>query len=237
MAKLLLCACGQTPHGCPVSSQAEWFRLAGVVDLIRIVGLELRCIVGLRSYERRREQPLLVDVSLGLDLSTAGRSGRISDSVDYSEVADSITALLRFREYRLLEVAAEEVCALLFAMYPGIQHVTLRLDKPEALQGRARSAAVEITRSRGAFGATEQPTAFGGRTELLRTPEAVVERLRVEAGRELHLRDDQDRLECIAAGTGRGRLATVTAGVVSEYRGGASTLLICRCLALPPEAQ
>ncbi len=206
------------------------------MDLIRIEGLELRCIVGLRSYERRREQPLHVDVSLGLDLSTAGRSGRIGDSVDYSDVADSITALLRFREYRLLEVAAEEVCALLFAIYPRIQHVTLRLDKPEALQGRARSAAVEITRSRGAFGATEEPTSFGGRTELLRASEAVVERLRVEPGCEVKLSDDQDRLECIAEGPGRGRLATVTAGVVSEFRAETSTLLVCRCLALPHDS-
>ena len=125
------------------------------MDLIRIVGLELRCIVGLRSYERHRQQPLHADISLGLDLSSAGRSGKIRDSVDYAEVADSITALLRFREYRLLEVAAEESCALLFATYPAIGQVNLRLDKPEALAGRARSAAVEITRSRGAFAYTQ----------------------------------------------------------------------------------
>jgi FolB domain-containing protein len=84
------------------------------MDQIRVIGLELRCIVGLRSYERRREQPLTVDISLGLDLSSAGRSGQITDSVDYSIVADEVTTLLRFREYRLLEAAAEEAAALLF---------------------------------------------------------------------------------------------------------------------------
>lgn len=47
------------------------------MDVIRIEGLELRCIVGVRSYERRREQPLRIDVRLGLDLSSAGRSGYI----------------------------------------------------------------------------------------------------------------------------------------------------------------
>src|SRR5690606_17575160 len=137
------------------------------MDLIHVKGLELRCIVGIRSYERRREQPLRVDVSLGLDLSTAGRSGRIGDSVDYATVADQVTALLRFREYRLLEVAAEEAAAFLFAAHPALRQVQLRLDKPEALAGRARSAAVEMTRSRGAFGSSEDETPYGSRAELL----------------------------------------------------------------------
>ena len=118
-------ALGQKPPLFPVHrTSVQSFALgddsvhAARMDLIRVVGLELRCIVGVRSYERRREQPLRVDIALGLDLSTAGRSGLIGDSVDYSEVADGITALLRFREYRLLEVAAEEASALLFAAYP-----------------------------------------------------------------------------------------------------------------------
>lgn len=202
------------------------------MDLIRIVGLELRCIVGLRSYERHRQQPLHADISLGLDLSSAGRSGKIRDSVDYAEVADSITALLRFREYRLLEVAAEESCALLFATYPAIGQVNLRLDKPEALAGRARSAAVEITRSRGAFGATEEPTPFGGRTEILRTPEGVIERLRITAGTQVVLSDPNDRLECIASGPKRGRFATVLAGTTSTYQADERDLLLCRCMGL-----
>jgi len=203
------------------------------MDLIRVVGLELRCIVGLRSYERHREQPLHVDISLGLDLSTAGRSGLIGDSVDYSMVADGITSLLRFREYRLLEVAAEEATALLFGSHSVIQQVSLRLDKPEALAGRARSAAVEITRSRGAFGATEEPTPFGGRVELLRTPEAVVERIRIAPGEKVVFEDAHDRLESIASGPGRGRLQTVPAGTVSSYEADSTPLVICRCIALP----
>src|SRR5262245_40482965 len=99
------------------------------MDTIRIDGLELRCIVGVRSYERRREQPLRIDIRLGMDLRVAGRSGRISDTADYSRVADEVTALLRFREYRLLEVAAEEAAAMLLGVHPALQEVGIRLDK------------------------------------------------------------------------------------------------------------
>ncbi len=202
------------------------------MDLIRVVGLELRCIVGVRSYERRREQPLGVDISLGLDLSTAGRSGLISDSVDYSAVADGITALLRFREYRLLEVAAEEAAALLFATYPGIGQVSLRLDKPEALAGRARCASVEILRSRGAFGATEELTDFGGRVELLRSSEAIVERVRIEPGARAEFEDELPRLESVIAAP-QAHFSQLKAGQKSMYAAEQAALSVSRCVALP----
>ena len=107
------------------------------MDWIRVEGLAVRCIVGLRSYERHREQPIDLDVALGLDLSGAGRTGRIGESADYSRVADETAAILRFREYRLLEVAAEELAAYLFAAHPTVRQVALKLGKPEALGGRA----------------------------------------------------------------------------------------------------
>ncbi len=207
------------------------------MDQIRVVGLELRCIVGIRSYERRREQPLRVDIALGLDLSTAGRSGQISDSVDYAMVADQLTLLLRFREYRLLEVAAEEAAAFLFAAHPAIQQVQLRLDKPEALAGRARSAAVEMIRSRGAFGASEETTEYGGCTELLRSPEGVVERLRLDPGKSVTLEDEHRRLEFVLSGAGKGKLTTYASGEPSHYFAESGTpTQVCRCVALvdPP---
>ena len=203
------------------------------MDLIRVVGLELRCIVGVRSYERRREQPLRVDISLGLDLSTAGRSGLISDSVDYSAVADDITALLRFREYRLLEVAAEEAAAILFSAYPAIGQVSLRLDKPEALAGRARCASVEILRSRGAFGVTEELTPYGGRTELLRSSEAIIERLRIDPQKQVTFEDEHARLERLVSGSSTPHFSEVKAGERSVFAAEQSVLSVSRCVAFP----
>ncbi len=210
------------------------YRLSAM-DLIRIDGLELRCIVGLRSYERKRQQPLSLDISLGLDLSSAGRSGRIIDTADYSRVADEITALLHFREYRLLEVAAEEAAALLFASHQPVQQVRIRMDKPEALAGRARSAAIEITRSRGAFGATEEPTFYGGKTTLLQEAEGAIELLRIAPGCEVELSDNARRLEVTRGkGSGDGGESagpiTYERGQVSHYSAGQLGLWICRCL-------
>lgn len=212
------------------------------MDLIRIEGLELRCIVGIRSYERHREQPIRVDITLGLDLSAAGRSGRIADSADYARVADAATSLLRFREYRLLEVAAEETAAMLFAAYPFIKLVRIRMDKPEALAGRARTAAVEIERTRGAFGSVETQTPYGSKTELLLSSEASIEQLRVQGGSEIVLDDPSPRLEWIVRGrseTGIFDARTPTrraAGeVVRLLAHGEEPALIVRCVLAPAD--
>jgi len=205
------------------------------MDSIRIDGLELRCIVGLRSYERRHEQPLKLDLRLGLDASSAGRSGRIADTIDYSRVADEITALLQFREYRLLEVLCEEAAAFLFASHPRVQQITLRVDKPEALRGRARAAAVQITRSRGAFGATEETTPYGGKIVLLREAEAIVELLRLEPGSEVRLADPARRLEMpFRAGEAKTAPSVFSGGQESSYTAHDSPLWVTRCLVLLP---
>jgi len=155
------------------------------MDLIRIRGLELDCIVGLRPLEREREQRVHLDVAMGMDLSPAGRAGRIALTCDYSEIAEEIIALLRFRKYQLIEMATEEIAAMLLGVHGALDHVELRLDKPAALDGRARAASVEIRRPRAAFPVTARHTPFGSAETVLETREARLQLLRVEPGREL----------------------------------------------------
>src|SRR5690606_15379339 len=62
-------------------------------DCLRVEGLELECIVGIRPAERKRPQRVRLDVTLGLDLTRAGRSGRIAHTVDYSLVLEEVTNL------------------------------------------------------------------------------------------------------------------------------------------------
>ncbi len=136
------------------------------MDIIRIDGLEVDCIVGLHPAERRREQRIRIDLALELDLSKAGATGRISDTWDYDEIADGVTELLRFREYNLIEVATTEIAAMLLGLRDELERVNVRIDKPGALPGRARAASIEITRDRSALDGARDERAFGW-TELL----------------------------------------------------------------------
>jgi dihydroneopterin aldolase len=153
------------------------------VDTIRISRLELSCIVGVRPAERHRRQKIALSLELELDLSRAAQSGRIGHTVDYSVVADEVSALLEFREYRLVEMATEEIAAMILGVHTAVERAHVTLEKPEALRGRAAHGAVRISRSRAEPVAT--PCAFGERRRLAETAEAKLELLVVEPGRKL----------------------------------------------------
>lgn len=157
------------------------------MDFIHIEGLELDCIVGVRPWERRRPQRIVLDLHLGVDCSPAARAGRIALSCDYDQVADEVQALLRFREYRLIEGATEELAAMLLGIHPVVRRVEIRISKPGAMPGRARAAAVSIRRDRARLSVRAESTSFGRREVLLETQEAGLYLLCVEPGATLIL--------------------------------------------------
>ncbi len=83
------------------------------MDKLRLNGIEVLCIIGDLPNERLREQRLMVDVELELDLSAAARSDDLADTVDYAELSRRIREVLRAAQCRLVERAAHlaaEVC-------------------------------------------------------------------------------------------------------------------------------
>jgi dihydroneopterin aldolase len=154
------------------------------LDRIHLHGLELECIVGLRPHERRRAQPVRVDASLGVDLSRAGRSGRILHTIDYSRVATELTTLLKFRAYRLIEMATEEICAMLFASHRLLETAEIRIQKPDALRGRAL-ASVTVQRMRESFPIETIRFDGGERERFLETHEATLDLVRLAPRRSL----------------------------------------------------
>jgi dihydroneopterin aldolase len=151
------------------------------MDSVEISGLSCRCIIGIRARERRVSQRVRIDLELAVDLERAGKSGRIAHTVDYSRASTELIALLQFRRYSLLEVAAEECAGWLFAAYPGVQGVTLRIAKPQALAGQAESGGVRILRKRPPESA-RLSHAYGSLEPQLDTSEASIARLVLDAG-------------------------------------------------------
>jgi FolB domain-containing protein len=154
------------------------------MDSVEIRGLSCRCIIGIRARERRVSQRVLLNLELLVDLERAGKSGRIAHTVDYSRASTEIIALLQFRRYSLLEVAAEECAGWLFAAYPAVQAVTLSIAKPQALAGQAESGGVRIVRQRPPE-ATRQRTPFGFVQPQLETSEASILLVGLEPGATL----------------------------------------------------
>lgn len=219
------------------------------MDYIHINALELDCIVGLYPRERRRRQRLHVDIALGLDLARAGASGRIMHTADYSRVADEVCELLRFRAYRLIEEASEELAAMLLGLHPMVEQVSLVLQKPEALRGRARSASVEVSRARTELQPRTLARAFGSVAVLLETREAGLYLFTLEPGAELARPGDGSTrcLEWLVEGRLGGSsgilegpspvLINRPSGVLHNAGGNQAKMFCCACPALTEFAE
>lgn len=172
-------------------------------DRIFIDELRVDCIVGIYPHERTQPQPLIVDLELGLDIAEAAYTGRIATTCDYARVADEVATLLEFRRYKLLEMAAEELAAMLCGVHPNIEDLRVRLYKPQALQGRARAGGVEITRRARDFVRMREFNDFGEVEILHQTREAGLYLLHVEPGREIpaHYHDVMRELEWLVEGS------------------------------------
>ena len=114
------------------------------MDTIRLNNIEALCIIGDLPEERDREQRLLVDVILEIDLSTAIASDKLSDTVDYAGLSREIRDALRAAKCRLIERAAGVVADVCLED-PRIQRVTVCVKKAGCVPGLG-SAEVRITR-------------------------------------------------------------------------------------------
>ena len=80
---------------------------------IVISGLRELGIHGVLPEEQTRPQPFEVDVRLTVDLTGAGRSDSLDDTVDYAAVAEAVSRVVASERYHLLERLAAriaEVC-------------------------------------------------------------------------------------------------------------------------------
>ena len=71
-------------------------------DRIEVRGLELLLYCGVLPEEQARRQPLLFDLDLYLDLSAAGSSDDLEDTVNYGALIDQLNQTLPAERFQLL---------------------------------------------------------------------------------------------------------------------------------------
>lgn len=123
-------------------------------DTILIRDLVVDCTVGTQPRERARRRRVVLNLALACDLSRAGRSDDLQDTVDYAAVCRRVAAEVRRSRLQLIEALAQRVAETCLDV-PGVCGVRVTLDKPGAVRG-CRSVAVEI--SAGATKNQEQNT-------------------------------------------------------------------------------
>lgn len=116
------------------------------LDQIKIRALHLRCVIGVQAWERTVLQDVMIDADLFADLSAAGHSDRIEETVNYKTLTKAMIALTENSSFFLVEALAERLAALCLED-ARVQHVRLSVEKPGALRF-ARSVGVTLERSR-----------------------------------------------------------------------------------------
>jgi dihydroneopterin aldolase len=116
-----------------------------VTDTVSIRELRVSAVIGVRDWEREIEQTLVFAVDMAADVAKAAASDRISDALDYSAVAQTVTDVVTQGEFQLIETAAERVARQLLADYP-LSWVRVEVAKPLSRDGY--TAAVTVERGR-----------------------------------------------------------------------------------------
>ena len=116
------------------------------MDKIYIRDLCLRCIIGIYPHERREKQDVIINIILEGDLTAAGKSDDIADTINYKTIKKKIIKLVEKSSFFLIEKLAQEIAGACLGE-KHVRRVTVTLDKPGALRF-ARSVAVEITREK-----------------------------------------------------------------------------------------
>jgi FolB domain-containing protein len=117
------------------------------LDRIHIRDLLVRCIVGIRDWEREKKQDVVVNVTLHADLGAACRSDAIEDTVDYVAIKRRVIDLVEGSSFYLIERLAQAVADACLED-ERVRRVDVLLEKPGARRF-AKTVAVEITRECG----------------------------------------------------------------------------------------
>lgn len=117
-------------------------------DVIELRGLRASGICGALPEEQVRAQPLEVDLDVVADLSTAGRSDALDDTVDYGALAAEVERVLTGERFTLLERLAERITEVVLADERVLEvTVAVRKLRPPVPQQLATSG-VRLTRGR-----------------------------------------------------------------------------------------
>jgi 7,8-dihydroneopterin aldolase/epimerase/oxygenase len=119
------------------------------MDKIYVNNMRFYGYHGVFGEEQKLGQRFNVDAVLSLDLSKAGLTDDLEQTVHYGEVYNAVKEIVEGEPVKLLETLAETISASLLGRFTLIDEVTIKVIKPDPpIPGHYDSVAVEITRGR-----------------------------------------------------------------------------------------
>ena len=115
-----------------------------MTDKIFLQGLKVSCILGTLPRERKKKQPVMLDLEFPAPVHRPAKTDDLRQALDYQKIAESATEFVSKSRFLLLETLAERLAEMLLLKFK-LKSITLRVTKPNALRN-AESVAVQITR-------------------------------------------------------------------------------------------
>lgn len=118
------------------------------MDCIQVRGIRCYGYTGYLPEEQVLGQRFEVELTLWLDLATAGKTDAIEDTLDYRSAIASIQHIVKTSKFALVEKLASAI-ALAILEYDKVHQVKVRLTKPAApIPDFGGEISVEIIRSK-----------------------------------------------------------------------------------------
>lgn len=116
------------------------------MDKIFIKDLLARGIIGIRDWEREKEQDILINVVIFADTTRAAQTDDIADCVDYSTLAKKLLHHAESARRLTVEALVNDLARICLEE-PLAQKVIVRVEKPGAVRF-SQSVGVEIEREK-----------------------------------------------------------------------------------------
>ena len=114
---------------------------------ISIIDLEITCIIGILPNERVKEQKVLLDIYLDVEIGGSTFADDIKETIDYTKIADMATQLAILKKYKLIESFCFDLTNLFLYTFKIIQKSNITVKKPNALP-KAKYAIFSMKKSR-----------------------------------------------------------------------------------------
>ncbi|KAI9030987.1 Dihydropteroate synthase-like protein [Phycomyces nitens] len=148
------------------------------LDRILIKNLVLKNVTGVDSWQRLKSQPVVISVWLYTDITAAGDSDIVTNSIHYGHVTKGITKLAETGTFKSLEALAHAVVRLCCVHF-GAVRTMVKVEQPKALL-HASASGVIMSRAKVDFKGIEGET-LGDVSGLGREDEVFVKDLRLHA--------------------------------------------------------
>lgn len=122
------------------------------VDRVFIEDLRIQTVIGVFDWEREITQTISLDLQMAFDISAAGKSDDIADTLDYKTVSKRLIQFVEASKFQLVEALAEHCARIVLNEFP-VTWVQLKLRKPGAVRGSS-AVGVIIERSAKQAGTT-----------------------------------------------------------------------------------